>query len=101
VFPVVAEIVPEPPLLSYEIDCDAAVHTAYNVTSEEIANVLAAAREVPPQAAPAAGCVVHQPSNEYPVFASVPEFPNTVTVAPLAYAVESVGAEPDDGEFPL
>jgi hypothetical protein len=41
-----------------------AVHTAYNVTFEEIANVEAAAREVPPHADPAAGCVVHQPSNE-------------------------------------
>jgi hypothetical protein len=40
------------------------VHTAYNVTFDEIANVDAAAREVPPHADPAAGCVVHQPSNE-------------------------------------
>ena len=40
------------------------VHTAYNVTFEEIANVDAAAREVPPHAAPAAGCVVHHPPNE-------------------------------------
>ena len=94
-------MVPEPPLLSYVIDCDAAVHTAYNVVSPEIENVDDAARDVPPHVAPAAGCVVHQSPNEYPVLASDPVFPNTVTVAPLAYAVASVGAEPDDGEFPL
>jgi len=38
-----------------------AVHTAYRVVFEEIAKVLAAARDVPPHAVPAAGCVVHQP----------------------------------------
>jgi hypothetical protein len=38
------------------------LHTAYNVTFDEIANVEAAAREVPPHAAPAAGCVVHHPA---------------------------------------
>ena len=57
----------EPPSLvlpSYDTAYVSAVHTAYNVTSEEIANVDAAAREVPPQAAPAAGCVVHQPAKE-------------------------------------
>jgi hypothetical protein len=41
-----------------------AVHTAYNVTFDEIANVDAAAREVPPHADPAAGCIVHQPPKE-------------------------------------
>jgi hypothetical protein len=38
-----------------------AVHTAYNVVFVEIANVDAAARDVPPHADPAAGCVVHHP----------------------------------------
>jgi hypothetical protein len=38
------------------------VHTAYNVVFAEIANVEAAAREVPPHADPAAGCVVHHPA---------------------------------------
>jgi hypothetical protein len=39
-----------------------AVHTAYRVTLALIAKVLAADRDVPPHAAPAEGCVVHQPA---------------------------------------
>ena len=55
---------PEPPVpAAYEIVCEFAVHTAYNVTFVVMVNVLAAARDVPPQAAPAAGCVVHQSAN--------------------------------------
>jgi len=76
------------------------VHTAYNVTFDVMVNVLAAARAVPPHAAPADGCVVHQPSNVYPVRASDPELLATVTEALLAYAVASVGTEPDVGELP-
>ncbi|NBT21246.1 MAG: hypothetical protein EBT17_03870 [Actinobacteria bacterium] len=59
----------------------------------EIVNVLAAALEVPPQAEPAAGCVVHQPPN--PVFAA------TVTDAPVEYSVKSVGTLPDPEVLPL
>jgi hypothetical protein len=66
------------------------------VVFPEIAKVLATARDVPPQAAPAAGCVVHQPLNEYPLFASPPLLPATVTLAPLAYVVASVGTVPDE-----
>ena len=54
----------EPPCESYVTVKLFAVHWAYSVTSAEIANVDAAARDVPPHAAPAAGCVVHQPPNE-------------------------------------
>ena len=57
----------EPPSLvlpSYDTAYVSAVHTAYSVMFEEIANVDAAAREVPPHAAPAAGCIVHQPAKE-------------------------------------
>lgn len=39
------------------------VHTAYRVVADVIVKVLAAAREVPEHASPAAGCVVHQPPN--------------------------------------
>jgi len=54
---------PEPPVpAAYEIVCVFAVHTAYNVVLAEMLNVLATARDVPPHAEPAAGCVVHQPS---------------------------------------
>ena len=53
-----------PPCSSVVTVNESAVHTAYNVTFDEIANVDAAAREVPPHAAPAAGCVVHHPANE-------------------------------------
>jgi hypothetical protein len=76
------------------------VHTAYSVTLELIVNVLDAARAVPLQADPAAGWVVHQPPNEYPVLARVPVSPATVTVALVAYPVASVGDEPDEGELP-
>ena len=76
-------------------------HTAYNVVFEVIENVLVGAREVPPQTAPAAGCVVHQPENVYPTLARVPVLLATVTEALLAYDVPSVGTEPDDGELPL
>ena len=38
-----------------------AVHTAYNVALAKMLKVLPPAREVPVHAAPAAGCVVHQP----------------------------------------
>jgi len=93
---------PEPPVpAAYEIVCEFAVHTAYNVTFVVMVNVLAAACDVPPQAAPAAGCVVHQPSNLYPVRASDPVLSSTLTDALLAYAVASVGAVPDVGELPL
>jgi hypothetical protein len=78
-----------------------AVHTAYNVVFDEIVNVLPAALEVPPHAEPAAGCVVHQPPNVYPVLASEPEFAATVTDAPLEYSVESVGTLPDPDVLPL
>ncbi len=64
-----------------------AVHTAYNVVFAEIANVEAAACEVPDtltHVAPAAGCVVHHPPNVYPDLVNDPELPATVTVAPLA-----------------
>jgi len=64
-------------------------------------NVLATARDVPPHAEPAAGCVVHQPANVYPVFANVPVLPATVTVALNAYVDESVGTEPEPCVFPL
>ncbi|MGA1406154.1 MAG: hypothetical protein ACO32X_06965, partial [Ilumatobacteraceae bacterium] len=63
-----------------------AVHTAYSVVFEEIAKVLAAACEVPltlAHVAPAAGWVVHHPPKVYPVLASEPVLPATVTVAPL------------------
>ena len=54
---------PEPLVpAEYEIVCEFVVHTAYNVVSATIENVLPAARGVPVHAAPAAGCVVHQPS---------------------------------------
>jgi len=33
--------------------------------------------------------------------ANAPGLPSTVTVAPFAYTIESVGTHPDDGEFPL
>jgi len=78
-----------------------AVHTTYSVTLSVMVNVLAAARDVPPHATPATGCVVHQPTKVYPVLASDPVLPATVTVALLAYAVASVGAVPDVGELPL
>ena len=86
---------------AYEIVCEFAVHTAYNVTFVVMVNVLGTACDVPPQAAPAAGCVVHQPSNLYPVRASDPVLSSTLTDALLAYAVGSVGAVPDVGELPL
>ena len=53
-----------PPCSSVVTDNVSAVHTAYNVMSEEIEKVDATAREVPPHADPAAGCVVHHPPNE-------------------------------------
>ncbi len=53
---------PEPPPAAYEIVCVFSTHTAYSVVSATIENVLATARGVPVHAAPAAGCVVHQPS---------------------------------------
>jgi hypothetical protein len=42
-------------------------------------NVTPSARDVPPQAEPAAGCVVHHPPKEYPVFARLPELLATLT----------------------
>jgi len=71
------------------------------VVFAEISKVDAAARGVPLHAAPGAVGVVHQPSNKYRDLANDPVLPNTVTVAPFAYTVESVGTFPDDGEFPL
>jgi hypothetical protein len=53
-----------PPCSSVVTVNESALHTAYNVTFEEIANVDATAREVPPHADPAAGCVVHHPAKE-------------------------------------
>ena len=63
--PVVVDPLPiAEPLCELYVTVNAfAVHTAYNVVSAVIENVLATARAVPPQAAPAAGCVVHQPAN--------------------------------------
>ena len=63
--PVVVEplLIAEPPCESYVTVKVFAVHTAYSVVSAVIENVLAAERAVPAQAAPAAGCVVHQPAN--------------------------------------
>ena len=51
-----------PPCSSVETVNVLAVHTAYRVTLALIAKVLAADRDVPPHAAPAEGCVVHQPA---------------------------------------
>ena len=53
-----------PPCSSVVTVNESAVHCAYSVTFEEIANVEAAAREVPPHTDPAAGCDVHHPPNE-------------------------------------
>jgi len=71
------------------------------VESVVIANVLPADRDVAAHVAPADGCEVHQPANSYEVLVSVPEFAATVTVAPLAYAVVSVGTVPPVLPFPL
>ena len=59
--------------------------------ADPIANVEPVARDVPD-----ASDSVFQPVNEYPVRTRLPVLPNTVTVAPCWYDVESVGVDPDD-----
>ena len=59
--------------------------------ADPIANVEPVARDVPD-----ASDAVFQPVKEYPVRARFPVLPNTVTVIPFSYDVESVGTEPDD-----
>lgn len=79
----------------------AGVHTAYRVTPEETANVLPAESETPPHAAPADGCVVHQPSKTYPALSNELVLPATVALAPLRKKFVSVGTDPDVCPFPL
>ena len=71
------------------------VHTAYSVVLPEITKVLATEREVPAHAEPAAGCVVHQPLNEYPLFASPPLLAATVTVATAVTLIRVVSFNND------
>ena len=63
--------------------------------------MLPAESETPPHAAPADGCVVHQPSKTYPALANELVLPATVALAPLKNAFVSIGTDPDVCAFPL
>ena len=54
------------------------VHTANNVAAAFAEYVAPAAYDVPPHAAPAAGCVVHHPPKLYPDLVNDPEFVRNV-----------------------